>query len=304
VALYYPTALATVQDALLDLVALGYRVRDGAVDDRDALARVLTLGADRSNAIPDRSLRFVAETGCCWIFRRWSQDEPSEVCVAAADRGSRPGRWLRTASPIQTTDGSSIAAVDSGYLKNVALWTGEIGGKDWDQRILAARPAVILKYRGEDKDWITTPRGKSATKLLHFELWAVSLNYRLELEAAIGPALSDEKKEDPGVARIMGDLENLLDGVAGTQLDIHAGRDSKGLLGFDCGLVGPTTPAVEDFAGSEFIWTAPFDVRVTVHRQAPTQPPLDVLTAQGVTDALKYPVDTIIPEEGAPDATA
>jgi len=301
VALYYPTALATVQDALLDIVALAYRQRLPAVADATELAAVTSIVA--GNAIADRTIRFVTDPGACFIFRKWSTLAASASVIVPNDRGTKPGRWIRTSSPIQNSDGVFLSAQTTGYLKNAALWVGEMGGKDWDQRILANRPAFILKYQGEDKEWVSLPRGRTATKLYKFEIWAVSFIPRPDLEAVTGPKIAAEALLDPGVARIMGDLENLLDGLTGAQLDIYAGRSDIGLFGLDYCLVGPVTPAVEDYSGREYIWSAPLDVRVTVHRQAPTQPDLTTLTTQGLADELDYPVDTTIPDVGADDAS-
>lgn len=310
VTLYYPTAIQQVQDALLDVIALAFMKRDPVVADLAALAALPTVGASNSNATQDRSIRLVATEGDCWIWRFMSTAAAGANVVVPTDRvaSGKPGRWHRTSSPIQNVDGQVISAQSSGYLKNVALWAGERTGADWDLRILHRRPAVILAFVGEDMgEFDSSPRGLMSSGVIRLETWACSFNARAQLEAERGSDVAAEAAADPGVARISGDLKNLLHGLQGVQLDIYAGRDSDtaagGIGGIDHMLVGNVNPFIEDLAGREYVWTRSLDVQVTTMKRGPSPVALDTLTGQGTADALDYPVDTIIPSVGADDAT-
>lgn len=257
--LTYPTALATVQDALLDVIALALGVRL-TVATTAALAAIPSRGASSQQALRDKRIAYVTAEGTCWRYSAWSTAAPSATCVKPDDAGAGKGRWLETDSAIVNADGDAISTVSSGYLKRVLLWAGERSEKVWKDRILAQRPAAVVQFTGETKEIHANQRGALCVKLYHFSIWGVSRNLRADLEAEKGSPVADEATADPGVARIMGDLEYYLDGLKGEEMDVD---------GIDFLSLGAAQPGIEDYDGREFIWTAPLDVRVTVGKEDP-----------------------------------
>src|SRR5579871_303895 len=273
--LAYPTALATVQDALVSTIMLGLGVRE-QVADLAALAAIPSRSGN-TNAILDRKLCYVVSPGAVYRFAQYSTATPDGLnVIQPLDAGAGPGRWLLTSSPILDVTGTAISSVATGYLRRVMLWAGERSDRIWKVRILGQRPAVILQFTGETKTIHANQRGALAEKTYHFSLWGVSQNLRPDLEAEKGSPIAAEAAIDPGVARIMGDLEYFLDGLRGADM---------GVDGLDYLMMGAHQPGIEDYDGREFVWTASLDVRVTIGKE---DPPIRSL----VTDLLVQAEDT------------
>lgn len=286
----YQTALATVQDALLDVIALAHGHRHDAVATTAALAAVASRGAAATNQIPDRSLRYVTADGACWIYRKHSTATASATVIVPSDAAGGRGRWLKTTAltmgAVKDPTGAALSALQTGYLKSVKLYLGEMTGEQWDTWILSRRPSVVLKFLGEEKTIHANQRGALTEKRYNFELWAVSFSARPDAEAERGPDISSEAAKDPGVIRMLGDLEYLLDGLRGVDL---------GVDGVDYLLVGEQTPAIEDLQHREFLWSMPLDVRVTIGKEdPPTRYGVDELFVQA-QDAQLHAQETFDP---------
>jgi hypothetical protein len=266
----YATGLSRVQDALVSTIELAFSQRQ-TVADLVALAATPSRSGT-SVAVLDRSLAYVTSAVAVYKFSQYSTLSASATVVVPDDAGSLPGRWLLTSSPILAVDGTAISSVATGYLRRVMLWAGERGEKAWKVRVLGQRPAVVVQFLGETKTIRSNPRGALAEKEYHFSLWAVSQNLRPDLEGEKGSPVSAEAVADPGVARIMGDLEDILDGLNG---------DYLGVDGVDYLKFGAQEPGVEDYDGREFVWTVPLDVRVTIGKEdRPTRYSFTTLFAQ------------------------
>lgn len=281
----YRTALVTVQNALYDLIWLGLGKRI-VVADGAALAAFASRGA-QTQSLTDHRLAFVTTPpmgagGNVYRYSRTATTAADGVnVIGPTDAGAGPGRWICQSSPILDATGTAIAASSAGYLKRVMLWAGTVSDDVWRTRVLAQRPCVILQFEGETKTIHANQRGALAEKVYHFGIWAVSTNLRPDIEAEKGSPIAAEAAADPGVARIMGDLEYMLDGRRGVDLDTGYARAATGLqAGVDFLQFGSTTPQTEDYDGREFVWVAPLDVRVTVGREDPVRVALVEATAQ------------------------
>ncbi len=267
----YTTALATVQDALVDTISLGLAQRP-VLADLTALAAEKTLGLGGTQGLFDKTLVYVTSVATCFRYSRYSTATPDGSTVIAPLDVGTAGRWLITSSTIEDSTGTALSALSSGYLRRVMLWAGERSDKVWKLRILNVRPAVVFQFLNETKTPRSNQRGALAEKTFHFSVWAVSQNLRPDLEAEKGSPITTEATFDPGVARMMGDLEYLLDGLRGVDV---------GVDGLDYMMFGAVTPQIEDYDGREFVWTAPLDVRVTVGKEDPgTRVALTTVTAQ------------------------
>lgn len=258
--LQYPTALATVQDALVNVIglALGARLPFATLA---TLAAHASRGASGSQSIADKRLAYVTAATKVYRYSVFSTAaHDGSTVIKPNDAGTGPGRWLITSSTVLDGAGVALSSVSAGYLKRIMLWAGERSAKVWKERILGLRPAVVLQFTGETKEIRANQRGGLCEKQYHFSLWGVSQNLRADIEAEKGSPITAEAAADPGVARIMGDLEFYLDGLNGSQL---------GVDGLDFIMLGAAQPGIEDYDGREFVWTAPLDVRVTIGREDP-----------------------------------
>lgn len=266
--LSYQTAVATVQDALINVIRL-------ALQRRLTQATLVTLAAIPSrgsggtgNAILDGTHCYVTAQGKAY---RWSQysTTPGDGLnvIVPSDAAGGPGRWLITSSTILDPNGVALSSVPTGYLKRVMLWAGQDRNEEvWKTRVLGQRPCVILAYAGESKEVKANQRGALKLSLFRFVLMAVSQNLRPDLEGEKGSPISTEATTDPGVARIMGDLEYLLDGLRGVDM---------GVDGLDFLMLEAAQPAIEDYDGREFLWTIDLTARCTVGKEdPPTRQPL------------------------------
>lgn len=273
--LSYRTGLTTVENALADVITLALGERMTALANVAALRSLPTRGASGMPSAVERAVRYVTGAGC-YMFRAASTATDNGTTVIKPTDNPNAGRWLLQSSSILAPDGTAISQLASGYLRGVLLYEGERTGKEWDLRILARRPAVVVQYVGEDKEQKSNLRGALAIKRYRFNIWGVSFSARPNAEGAIGSPVAAEAARDPGVKQILGDLEDLLDGLTGAQL----GVDGVDFLSF-----GETSPTIEDLAHREFIWTAPLVVRATVGKEdRPPRVLMDAVTAQGVTD--------------------
>ncbi len=263
--LSYQTALTQVQDALQNTIGL-------ALGKRIVVANLAALTAIRGQGQMNRQLAFVTATGGVFRFVKFSTATPDGVTVIKpVDVTTGPGRWLLTSSPIVDPSGTAISSLSTGYLRRVMLWSGEKSAEVWKTRIMGQRPACILQFAGETKTPHANQRGALAEKVYHFALWGVSQNLRPDLEAEYGSPIAAEAADDPGIARIMGDLEYLLDGLTGAEM---------GIDGVDFLMMAEAQPTIEDYDDREFVWIVPLDVRVTVGKEDPARQPLTTLYAQ------------------------
>src|SRR5689334_9898093 len=116
--LAYPTALATVQDALVSTIMLALGARE-QVADLAALAAIPSRSGG-TNAILDRKLCYVAAVTNVYRFSQYSTATPDGVnVVVPGDVGTGSSRWLRTSSTILDPTGTPISSVASGYLRRV-----------------------------------------------------------------------------------------------------------------------------------------------------------------------------------------
>lgn len=271
----YRTALVTIENALADVINLALRRRDPAINNVDELRAMVTRGASGSVAIPDRAVRYLTDPGVCYVFRQSSTAaDDNDSIIRPTDAGTRPGRWIKATSTIVNPAGDELRTVQTGYVRGVIHYEGERPtGRQWDERILGVRPGVVIQYVGETKDQKSNLRGGLYVKLYHFRIWGVCFNARPNVEAALGSPITAEAAADPGVKTLMGDLEDLLDGMTGAEL---------GIAGVDHLRLGETDPAIEDLTQREFIWIAPLDVRATVGKEdRPPRTEMTTLTGQG-----------------------
>lgn len=268
--LQYPTALATVQDAIVSTITLALGVRETAAD-LTALAAIPSRSGG-TIAILDRKLCYVTGPATVYRFSQYSTAAPDGTnTIAPNDASGASGRWLLMSSTILDATGTALSSVPSGYLRRVMVWAGERSDKIWKVRILGQRPAVILQFTGETKTIRANQRGALTEKTYHFSLWGVSQNLRPDIEGEKGSPIAAESAADPGVARIMGDLEYLLDGLRGVDM---------GIDGLDFLQFGANQTGIEDYDGREFVWTAPLDVRVTIGKEDPARAELTSLYVQ------------------------
>lgn len=252
--LTYPTALQVVQDSLMDLIrlGLGYRI---PVADLTALIAINSAGVRNKQPAYVTSV-----TNVFTLDKSSTATVNGSTVLAPTDVGVGPGRWLKASSTIIDSTGTLLSQVAMGYVKRVMLWSGEFSEDIWKVRVLNQRPAVVLQYAGETKDIESNQRGNLTRKQYHFSLWGVSQNLRPDLEAETGSPIAADAN-DPGIIRIMGDLEYLLDGLTGPEMAID---------GLDFLMLDAAQPGVEDYDGREYIWTAPLDVRITAGKDNPT----------------------------------
>ena len=262
--LEYQTALKVTQDALMDTIrlGLGYRI---------PMADLTALVALNSAGVRNKALAYVTSvTNVFMLDKNSVAVVDGSTILAPTDVGAGAGRWLKQTSTILDPAGVALSEVATGYVKRVMLWSGEFTEDIWKARILNQRPSVVLQFGGETKDIESNQRGNLTRKQYHFSVWGVSQNLRPDLEAETGSPFAADS-DDPGVIRIMGDLEYLLDGLNGTEMLVD---------GIDFLMMEAAQPGVENYDGREYIWTAALDVRVTVGKLNTTVLPITSIFVQ------------------------
>lgn len=269
-------ARGIVERALQDTISLALRRRGPVSANLVALAAAPTIGAGPTTALVDGDLRFVTTAGVCYVWR----ESATSGGVQPNDRvaSGKPGMWFATSSPIIDPTGAALSTLTTGYLKAVAIYQGETSDQDWDTRIFAHRPAVLIQYVGESGEQKSNLRGAIKIRYYHFAIWAISFNARGGYEAALGSPVTSEAAIDPGVSNICDDLEDLLDGLTGGQM-LTDGIDHLRLQDF--------APKIERGTGTLpqrlFVWQADLDVRATVGKEdRPPRHTFDTATATGV----------------------
>src|SRR5258708_210181 len=129
------TSLTQIEKALVSAIALAYKVR------RPVVADIPTLAAVPSGPLADADLQFVTAAGVTFQFSKLSTATPDGVNTIIPNDvvSTAGGRWLRTTSTVQT-----------GYLKTVQLYEGGEDSEEILNRILALRPAALVKWVGSE----------------------------------------------------------------------------------------------------------------------------------------------------------
>lgn len=209
------TAIATVEQALVDALSLAFLQRP-EVADLDALRAATTVPtlAGLGDVIPDGALRFVVDQGVCYRWRKFSTNpEVLPTVLVPADRqGVARGRWERCSSTV--TYGPAyfrpLHRQRTGYAKAVQLWQGDELSLQGMERIFAAAPAFIVGFLGDAVTMAANnPRGLNDVEL-PFRVYCYSRNYRQEPAALEGSQVASEAAADPGLYRMMGDVRYVL----------------------------------------------------------------------------------------------
>lgn len=236
----------TIENALRSTLLLAYRARLGAA------ATVTALRTRPSLANDDESLVFVAAANRTYRFSPSSTAaDDNDVVIKPADRGTKPGRWLKTTS-----------TVTAGYLRRCTLFEGRDDEQAIEERLLSAHPALLISY--EKTNWQNKSLRPGAILLgtLEFTILVASKNMRGETESRQGSPFGTESDVDPGTAAMLGDVRSVL-----TSYDMDA---PFGLAGIGSILLVEEEPIVESLDGRLFVEELKFTVSATVTPDADT----------------------------------
>ena len=283
--LTHRNAATLVERAVYDAVNRALRKRQPAAADIAALRARVTKGAGASGfARSDRELVFVTSKAVCYEWSTASAAvDDGDLVVKPADAGAT-GRWLKTASMVQT-----------GYLRDVRLYEGEQSEDELLERLLGVTPSVAILWRGSANEPASQVSGALYRYEADFALWAASQNYRgsAQSEAVVGSAVAAEAAYDPGANAIVGDLKAALAGRTGEEL-VQAGISY-------CE-VGREEPVFRSLAERRFVFSLDLRVHAAVHSpdsdlvalsEAALQYQLGDLHAQTSLDAANYVVSGI-----------
>lgn len=204
--LTFRNARTTVENLLVDRLAEAYALKMPVAAD------VATLRARASSALPEQlpKLVYVTAAGFLYRWRSWSTlaDNGTTVIKPNDKTGSLPGRWIRTSSTTQT-----------GYLEVCDLYNDDDNSEDViEERIYGKKPALLVSWvRTEHKAKSHRP-GALYWGVMHFQILAVCESLRGEQYTRQGSGSAAEAAKDPGTAAILGDVKELLAGMAGEVL--------------------------------------------------------------------------------------
>lgn len=219
--LAFNTALVEIQDALHRAINLALRKRLSPVADLEALRAAPSRGADDSQLVADGALCSVESEGRCYAWDAYSAlDDDDSTVIVPSDAMGDAGRWIRQSIPLVFGD-RPVAKISDGYLCDVQHYSGVFSEEEFEERIYSQRPCVVIYFKGRTRESQSMLEGQLARGVFRFELWAVSFCMRPEEKDLPGPPLPAEAQDDPGSARIAGDLETLLDGATGDDLGLE-----------------------------------------------------------------------------------
>jgi hypothetical protein len=241
------SAATLVERAVFDAVNLSLRVRLPPLGDLVGLRGAPTRGAGAGTAIRrDFDLVFVASEGCCFQWSGASSlPDDAQTAIKPDDAGAT-GRWLRTAS-----------AVQSGYLRDVRLYEGEQSEDEILTRLLGQWPAVVIRWVSATNEPRSQIPGALYRYETDFDLWAVSSNLRGGAlpAAVVGSPVVGEAVVDPGANALLGDLKRILAGATGEQL---------GQPGIAYCEIGREEPVYRSLAERRFVFSLGLRVHATV----------------------------------------
>lgn len=194
------TVTIDVGRALQQTIALALRRRYPAKASVSALRAFSTLGEGGTSSFEEPNVELVPVGAVIysWSATSTAADDGSAV-IRPADRGSLPGRWLKTTS-----------TSTSGYLAVVRIYEGEDGEEPSLVKLSGQTPWVQVIFRGETPDKQSQIPGAFYRLMMEFEIRAGSRSLRGGNEALLGSAISDEASADPGVERIIGDVRQAI----------------------------------------------------------------------------------------------
>lgn len=240
------TAVTTVQRALVDVLRLAFAWREPEAADVEAL-RQLSI-----RATADGALRYVVSEGVVYEWAPWSTlaHRPPAV-VQPADRAGA-GRWLRRRSRV-TFGPNHYAPLHrrrTGYARAVQLYEGETG--EQLERVFGRKPALLVEWTGDN----LVSRGRNAEIYevdYEFTVHCISECLRPGPAAMQGSPVAAEAEQDPGLARMIGDVRYLL---AGCRLDLEPAVKF-------CDIQGRAAVQIADLAERAFTGTVPITVRAS-----------------------------------------
>jgi phage gp37-like protein len=259
-------SIAQVEQALLDVLTLGLKLRLPPVADVATLRATPTVGASGGTSRSDGDLVYVASQQNVY---RWTQAasaaDDGDAVVQPADV-TRTGRWLKASSAVLFA-GVNVATIPTGYLKDVILHNGDFNEDVIKSRIYGQAPCVAIHFAGEDHTPLSQIPGALYGYTCRFEIWSVSRNYRAGPEAAIGSPIPAEAASDPSVMRIHGAVKKLL---AGQDL----GQPSIKYIELGAGHIEEA-----DEAERVFVMSLAIEVRASIHN---ADAPAELFTPSGV----------------------
>src|SRR5579871_5678573 len=271
------TALSQIERALVDAIAFAYKVR------RPVAANIAAMASVPSKPLADQDLQFVTSEGVTFKFVKLSTATPDGVNTVIPNDvpATAGGRWLRTTSTVQ-----------SGYLRAVQLYDGGENDEEILNRIIAQRPAVLVKWVASESRDLSVERGALYGYRADFEAWCISYNLRPQAQAILGSDVAVEALADPGANQIVGDVRAT---VAGSDL---------GQAGVSYCSPTKERKLVDDLGQRTFVYSLGISVFATIHQPdtdliTPTTPGAfqvqQQLTAAGGSSVPFGPVDQVPP---------
>ncbi len=276
------SAATLIERAVFDAVNLALRVRLPPAVDLVALRATSTRGAGASSSIRrDHDLAFVTSEGCCFEWSSTCSLPDDGQATIKPDDVAASGRWLRTASTVQT-----------GYLRDVRLYEGEQSEDEILTRLLGQWPAVVIRWVSATSTLRSQIPGALYRYQTDFDLWAVSSNLRggALAEAVVGSPIASEAVVDPGVNAMIGDLKGVL---------AVGGGDEFGQPGITYCEIGREEPVYRSLAERRFVFSLGLRVYATVANadadlvaidQIDAQPELADLHGEATFDPTNYVV--------------
>lgn len=230
------TANTQIEEALQStiLLALGKRI---------TVATNTALKALASAALWEDQLVYSTAAGYTFRFNRYSTTADNGTTVLAPTDAPTAGRWARTAS-----------TSSSGYLRDVALYEGEVSEDEIVKQLFGKVPSVLIVWVDDTYAPKSQVPGALYSYTARYEVWGISRNLRREQQAKTGSQIASESTKDPGAYRILGDLRSAL---AGSDLD-QDGVDYVEILSASRVLASK----VKD---RQFIYKLDVEVRASIH---------------------------------------
>lgn len=252
------TCVSTVERAMLDTVSLAYQNRLDEVADIAALQGLI------SDTKADLALRFVVSEGTCYRWRGYSNAaQVLPFIVRPNDRSeTQNGRWERTSSAVTLGPAyfRPVNRVRRGYAKAVELYQGQGDTGAALDRIYGLTPAFLIRYEGMAVgERITAgPYGALYSTDMDFSIWCLSKNFRPQNQALLGSDFVADlgPKEDPGVNRMVGDIQYLFG--TGTNLGLGPGVAQ-------CRINGSTEIIDEAYDQRQFLAVVPIKVQASLN---------------------------------------
>lgn len=217
----YRTDVLQVERALVERLQLALLERVKTVADEAELR-----GLDAKFRSPG-DLVFVSSLGrnVRWVGGINDPDNSISVFQSApwvdSNGRPRPGRWVLTTDesiwcPREDSQGTSLCAIRSGYLRSVELYQGTPGSPELFNRFTGRRPLLAVRYLGDDRKLLNTAHSMYRVTM-HFQLVGLSFHPRRGAEVLEGSDIPREMQRDPGLWRILGDAEDAVLGQPNPQ---------------------------------------------------------------------------------------